>query len=512
MDRLQEVKNSISCGEKNANNLDAIEYLLQVWFDSKASQRDTEEATESSTSCDASLNSYVKTDRLDVNQPMFLTTKSSVQSLLGRIHTHADRCQSAYQWHSHSYHGHAVITSLRCRNGHTTSWSSSSYLPNREFLVNHRFAFAYLACGMIPSQYQRLAEGANMGVIGHSRMQSITSRTALAVQSEKENSCTTAILTEIASYEDLSNGVEIMTDARHGWRKNSKDSDVVCIGQKTHQVLHNVHVSTEMEPSPQKHEIYGTRILYDHLDNFQNTGVHVAVHAHDSNASVNKYVREERPGTVNQNDTWHGANSAKKAVVAVSSGPRYKHGDTWHEELADKPASVRIHFQWSMRNCDGNPELLLQYLDNIVEHYANNHAACHPTSRCRTDANYVPSKVLVRNAWAVELLRKAIRSTIVYKQPANYCRAQDTFYVESFNNTLNIWHDKRINFMEMQFKMRTNWAILHWNENVDRPFTSIWEGPAHNAQGHGVTKKVLSPCTYVYRDTVWNTYMGYIFE
>ena len=45
-----------------------------------------------------------------------------------------------------------------------------------------------------------------------------------------------------------------MTGARHGWRKNSKDTDVVCIGQKTHQVLHNVHVLTDDEPSPQKHD------------------------------------------------------------------------------------------------------------------------------------------------------------------------------------------------------------------------------------------------------------------
>ena len=144
MDRLQEVKNSISCGEKNANNLDAIEYLLQVWFDSKASQRGTEEATESSTSCDASLNSYVKTDRLDVNQPMFLTTKSSVSVLAwGSSHPHADRCQSAYQWHSHSYHGHAVITLLRCRNGHHIM--VIVILFTNRILVNHRFAFAYLA-------------------------------------------------------------------------------------------------------------------------------------------------------------------------------------------------------------------------------------------------------------------------------------------------------------------------------------------------------------------------------
>lgn len=31
-------------------------------------------------------------------------------------------------------------------------------------------------------------------------------------------------------------GIAIMTDARHGWRNNAKDSSVVAIGEKTHQV------------------------------------------------------------------------------------------------------------------------------------------------------------------------------------------------------------------------------------------------------------------------------------
>jgi predicted GNAT family N-acyltransferase len=40
---------------------------------------------------------------------------------------------------------------------------------------------------------------------------------------ESENSIQVAINEEIASYEEL-DGINIMTDARHGWRKNSKDT------------------------------------------------------------------------------------------------------------------------------------------------------------------------------------------------------------------------------------------------------------------------------------------------
>ena len=45
----------------------------------------------------------------------------------------------------------------------------------------------------------------------------------------------------------------------------------------------------------------------------------------------------------------------------------------------------------------------------------------------------------------------------------------DTYFVESFNNTLNINENKRIVLGYEQYKIRTD----HWNENVNRKFTSI---------------------------------------
>jgi hypothetical protein len=44
------------------------------------------------------------------------------------------------------------------------------------------------------------------------------------------DSIETALLEEVASYEDLET-IDIMTDARHGWRKNAKDTSVVAIKQ-----------------------------------------------------------------------------------------------------------------------------------------------------------------------------------------------------------------------------------------------------------------------------------------
>ena len=44
----------------------------------------------------------------------------------------------------------------------------------------------------------------------------------------------------------------------------------------------------------QRHEQIGTEIIYDHLENHQDGPIQVAVHAHDRNMSINKYIREKK--------------------------------------------------------------------------------------------------------------------------------------------------------------------------------------------------------------------------
>ena len=71
-----------------------------------------------------------------------------------------------------------------------------------------------------------------------------------------------ALLQEVASYEDLSDGIEIITDVRHGWKKNEKDSSIVASGEKTHKVLQCINVTKRDDPVSQRHEKVGTEKLY----------------------------------------------------------------------------------------------------------------------------------------------------------------------------------------------------------------------------------------------------------
>ena len=53
--------------------------------------------------------------------------------------------------------------------------------------------------------------------------------------------------------------------------------------------------------------------------------------------------------------------------------------------------------------------------------------------------------------------------------------AKDTCYVESFNNTMNMFQDKIIAFSTENYQAGSQLAVCHWKENVDRDFILIWD-------------------------------------
>jgi len=330
------------------------------------------------------------------------------------------------------------------------------------------------------------------------------------IEQEYLTSTEIALEVETAQY-DLDEGwqgINIMTDARHGWRKNAKDSSIVTIGEKSNKVLHHAHVTKADDHVTQRHEKLGTEWVYSYLESKDTP---VAVHIHDRNMSINKLVRDKK-GPVNQNDTWHGVKSLKKVLLTISSGPKYKKGITWHPELEDKVEPVCTHAHFAIRNCNGDPEQLRAMLLNVPEHYKGNHTNCHHTSRCKTDPHYEPSRIVITDQKAESLLRNAITGSLIYKNPQDFILGKDSSIVESFNNSMNIFHDKRIAFSDAQYLSRSHLAVCHWNENVGRGHTSVWK-PKHDpkAPRSQKGKKNYVKCTYKYREQMWNGHIHSLF-
>ncbi|CAC5400511.1 MRC [Mytilus coruscus] len=80
--------------------------------------------------------------------------------------------------------------------------------------------------------------------------------------------------------------------------------------------------------------------------------------------------------------------------------------------------------------------MLKSSLLNIVDHYKKIHTGCRESSRCRKDTNYEPSRIVISDPVAEKLLVNAILGSNVYKYANDYTLGRDTFYVESFDNSI----------------------------------------------------------------------------
>ena len=114
---------------------------------------------------------------------------------------------------------------------------------------------------MLPSQYKRFATGASIGCITDEKQREHFSLYKEAMNDEYEPSVEIALQHEMSGYDidDNWQGINILTDARHGWRKNAKDTSVVAIGEKSHQVIQHVHVTKHDDHCTQRHEKTGHR-------------------------------------------------------------------------------------------------------------------------------------------------------------------------------------------------------------------------------------------------------------
>lgn len=483
------------------NNGDIIENALTAFLEK---HRDIHVQTNNE---NMDFNTYVQVQEKDSNQRIFLTAEESLKRLVTVAENHAKLCKGRLVSKKLTEKGHVAAVRFNCsmEKSHSLLWSSSPYLPNNEYLVNRRVMHGFACSGMLPVHYMRFAKGANIGVINQKNREQCLQKIYPHVEEEYKESIDLALWGEVGCEED--DGITIMTDARHGWRKNAKDSSIVAIGEKTHRVIKCEHVTKQDDHVSQRHEKIGTERIYEFLDE---QGVDVNVHIHDRNLSINKLVKS-KGNIINQNDSWHGVKPIKEKMKKVSSGPAYSKGKTWSEDLQDKVEPVATHCHWALRNCDQDPEKLKKLLLNTVEHYKGNHSDCHSSSRCKLDKNYEPSRVVLVDKVSEKLLRNVIVSSNLYKYPEDYVLAKDTYYVESFNNTMNIFQDKRIAFGDHTYRARSHLAVCHWNENVDRVYTSVWNPRRPDAPRSSKGKKVYKVPTYTYRDNIWRRQISALF-
>lgn len=514
--KLDQVKLSLGNGNMfKVNTLTALTRVLDFYLAYNI-QNEVDDDNVGMEQVNRALPEYQHIQEQDcLTERLFVCARSSLVKLVKDVTCHNRSCPHDMSMSdSPKQCEHVLMSSLTCEADHTIKWTSSPHVEGGKFLANMRMAHGYFTSGMLQVQYNKFCKEACLGTMGEKYLKKLQEQYSEVVMALAKDSQEDALLEEttakvMQSEDGAVGGIDILTDARHCWRRNARFSDVVCLGNISHKAICVKTISKRDEVCSQKHEIVGTKQIYEHLDE---QGCTVDKHAHDNNSSITAFVRDERPDTENAKETWHATkNIAKKAQKLTKGKQAFKY-KTWHPELADKASSIKTHIYWAMKTCGGNPKVLRDNIDNAVEHYKNNHGKCHHTARCHTDApNYEPSKCLITCPKAEKILLDFLHSLPMYKEAHYYKDCMNTHYVESYNNALLQYQDKRICFGEKTYSLRTNLAILDWNEHVDRPHTSEKEIEDARHPRRKVPIPVHSKKRYQFKKTLWDRWINSLY-
>ncbi|CAH1242423.1 ZNF782 [Branchiostoma lanceolatum] len=275
----------------------------------------------------------------DSTQQIVLLTPKKVTDLLALTEVHLRTCRgSVHMEEDIGMDGHVGICTFLCTACPWSGrWNTSPKLPNNRFLVNDRMLHGSFTSGILTIQYEKLCSAANIGVVKEEDKNVVLDEYKVVVEELAAESMDNALEEEItgsvlAEDDENFHGIKVLSDARHCWRKNAYNSDVVFLGHITHRVIRHVLVTKEDEPVSQNHETFGTRRFYEWADA---RGLSIHLHGHDRNMSVNSLVKE-RQYTDNGNDTWHATKNLAKSFAKVAKGTIVNRGRTWHPELSDK--------------------------------------------------------------------------------------------------------------------------------------------------------------------------------
>ena len=172
-----------------------------------------------------------------------------------------------------------------------------------------------------------------------------------------------------------------------------------------------------------------TKIIYTASEQ---QDVPIGKHAHDNNASISKYVREEHPTTMNQLDNWHARKQLEMSPKTISEGPKNSLCITWGEELINKHL-FRTHAYHALKNCGFDAETLKSMLQNSIKHYKGNHANCFPGSRCKGESLYYESRRRrINDPLAENVLWTALEKSIIIRKAELFVHKMSTASAEFF--------------------------------------------------------------------------------
>ena len=157
----------------------------------------------------------------------FVRASSSTDNLVKRTQLHSKVCDQPLETITVTLSGHVGVFRLQCAKDHMISWHSSPCLGDKH-QVNSRMAHGYFISGILPNQYERIMTATVIGILGNTYLNTFFESYSERVKALAKESTRDALLEETVTYKDM-DSINILTDARHATRRNSKYTDVLTL-------------------------------------------------------------------------------------------------------------------------------------------------------------------------------------------------------------------------------------------------------------------------------------------
>lgn len=209
----------------SVSNYSVITKALDLFLQSNTTGNVEESVSE--TGFSGQYKPYLYSEKCDTNEDMVLATHSALKNIVYGVQEHARACHSLLDVSEVMTFGHVGKLILTCSKGHTLRCDTSPHIEGGKLLANIRMINGVNSSGLRYVQYERLCKASGLGVCPESMFSDVQNIFCEVTEAIAKQSMETALNTEIGqSVANSANplrieGINIITDARHGTRKNS---------------------------------------------------------------------------------------------------------------------------------------------------------------------------------------------------------------------------------------------------------------------------------------------------
>ncbi|WAR00720.1 hypothetical protein MAR_025092 [Mya arenaria] len=197
-------------------------------------------------------------------------------------------------------------------------------------------------------------------------------------------------------------------------------------------------------------------------DSLRRCGLSLAEIITDRHLQIQKWIRENLPGTVHSFDVWHIGKAVKKKLLALSKEKDCNIVCKWMK-------SITNHLYWSAASSQGEEgSMIAAKWTSVVNHVQDIHTGHGDLYQQCTHGPLEPREWLKKGSKAAAKMEDILLNKRLCKDIKKLSTGFQTSTLESFHSVINHFAPKMTAYSFHGQMCRQYLAALHFNENVQR--------------------------------------------